>query len=410
MDENDSDNSNKQNELNKELAQMLADDFKKKHASDSSEGEERIKENYDDETIPHEFVPKKDASFERLNLIINDEEEEKTPPKETKKIEPEKEHLCELSVKMAEEQVTIDSESDELEFTSIKSHTPNLADSLGLVSSEAKQTTIGQLPDGNVLKEICNKKLRHIEQQKGIVTESRLRDIIHTITGARGFLSAINKQIASGKNALIAEMKKASPSRGIIRENFEPGDLARAYSAGGATCLSVLTDMPYFQGRDEYINMAKRSCDLPILRKDFILDPYQIYESRAIGADCILLIMAALTDQQAAELEDVAFRLGMDVLIEVHDEEEVERALKLKSMLIGINNRNLKSLQIDITTTERLASLIPSPKTIVCESGIYSHDDVIKVNNSNIKAFLVGESLMRQDDLTQAVKNLMGES
>ena len=275
-------------------------------------------------------------------------------------------------------------------------------------NAETKRKRNKKLVATNILNEICQKKHEHINRQKVIITENSLRAHLKEIPPAKGFLSALNNKIAKGKNALIAEIKKASPSKGIIREDFDPANIAKSYQAAGAACISVLTDAPYFQGRDEYIDTVNRACDLPILRKDFILDPYQVTESRALGADCILLIMAALSDNQAKELEEQANLLGMDVLVEVHNEEELYRALELKTMLIGINNRNLKNMKIDLEVTERLSSLIPSPKTVVCESGIYSHSDILRINESRVKAFLVGESLMRQDDITQATKNLLG--
>lgn len=259
----------------------------------------------------------------------------------------------------------------------------------------------------DVLKKICEDKLKHVEKQQTIVSAEVLTARIEHSKPPRKFLESIKEMVAKKQNALIAEIKKASPSRGVIRADFDPADLAEAYANGGATCLSVLTDMPYFQGRDENIEIAKRACALPALRKDFILDVYQVLEARAIGADCILLIMAALSDKQAAELEKAAIALDMDVLVEVHNENELERALKLKTRLIGINNRDLRTLKIDLSTTERLAPMLPKDYVVVCESGISTPDDIARMNKIGVYTFLVGESLMKQSDVEQATKNLL---
>jgi indole-3-glycerol phosphate synthase len=258
----------------------------------------------------------------------------------------------------------------------------------------------------NVLQNICSLKRDHIAKQKTLVSETALREQIKDTP--RGFIRALRKKLHANPLALIAEIKKASPSGGTIRQEFDPATLARAYTDGGAACLSVLTDIPYFQGDDAHLAAARNAVNLPVLRKDFMLDPYQILESRALGADCILLIMAALTDAEAKKLYATASELGMDALFEVHDRAELNRALRLNPALIGINNRNLKTLKTDLAVSETLAKNLPKNILAVCESGIRTHADVERMKKAGYSCFLVGETLMREADVTEATKNLLG--
>jgi indole-3-glycerol phosphate synthase len=267
----------------------------------------------------------------------------------------------------------------------------------------------GHTPDSDVLARICGDTRAAVAEAKGRTSLDTLRAQIagRDADVPRGFGSALKQAVAHGRLGLIAEIKKASPSGGLIRPDFDPPALARAYRDGGAACLSVLTNGPHFQGSRDHLEAVRAAVDLPVLRKDFILDPWQVYESRAMGADCILLILAALTDTEARELEALARALDMDVLAEVHDEREVERALGLETQLIGINNRNLKTLATDLTTTEELAPAVPADRFLIAESGIRSHADLRRIVAAGAHCFLVGESLMRQPDVTAATRALL---
>jgi indole-3-glycerol phosphate synthase len=265
------------------------------------------------------------------------------------------------------------------------------------------------LPD--VLVRICANTRMEVAIRKSKTPVESLRQIIVSRADQpRGFGAALKDATVHGKYGLIAEIKKASPSGGLIRPDFDPATLARAYRDGGATCLSVLTDEKYFQGTAEHFRAARAAVDLPVLRKDFILDPWQVYESRAMGADCILLIMACLTDTEAREFEALARNLNMDVLVEIHDKRELDRALGLETSLIGINNRDLRTLKTDLATTEDLAPLVPPDRFLVAESGIRDTNDLRRLSAVGPNCYLVGESLMRQTDVTAAVRALLGDS
>jgi len=259
----------------------------------------------------------------------------------------------------------------------------------------------------DVLAKICAEKLAHIAESKAARPEAGLRAQLPDAPPLRPFAAKLESRATQGAYGLIAEIKKASPSKGLIRADFDPPSLARAYEAGGATCLSVLTDTPYFQGSDDDLRAARAACALPVLRKDFILDPYQVIESRALGADCILLIMAALEDGMARELAAAAAELGLDVLVEVHDQAELDRALRLDARLIGINNRDLKTLKVDLHTAETLAPLVPPGRVIVGESGLNEPADLDRLAAAGARCFLVGESLMRAPDVAAATRRLL---
>ncbi|MDA0229913.1 MAG: indole-3-glycerol phosphate synthase TrpC [Proteobacteria bacterium] len=263
----------------------------------------------------------------------------------------------------------------------------------------------------DILAQICADKREHIARCKQQQSLGVLETAAKAAAAPRGFAAALTRASKNGGLALIAELKKASPSKGLIRSDFDPKTLARAYESGDACCLSVLTDKPYFDGEDIFLTQARAAVVIPVLRKDFMLDPYQIVEARALGSDCILLIMAALSNSQAAELKSTAETLGMDVLVEVHDAAELARAAELGAALIGINNRNLKTLAVDLATTEQLLPGVPAGCDVVCESGLNSHADLKRMAKLGVTRFLVGESLMRQADVALATRLLLtGES
>ncbi|MCP5014659.1 MAG: indole-3-glycerol phosphate synthase TrpC [Ketobacter sp.] len=257
-----------------------------------------------------------------------------------------------------------------------------------------------------VLKKIVARKWEEVAERKQQQSEAALLDKIRQADAPRGFVKSMQASLAAGRSAVIAEAKKASPSKGVIREHFDPAAIARSYEEGGASCMSVLTDRDFFQGHEDYLQQARAACSLPVIRKDFIVDPYQVMEARAINADCILLIAACLADQQMAELAAAATELGMDVLIEVHDRHELERSLPLNQTLVGINNRNLHTFELSLDTTFELLPHIPRQRIVVTESGILGHSDVSQMRERGVNAFLVGETFMRAERPGQKLQEL----
>lgn len=260
----------------------------------------------------------------------------------------------------------------------------------------------------DILHRILARKAQEVVERSARVSLDELRARAAAAPAPRGFAAALRTKIAAGQSAVIAEVKKASPSQGVMRADFDPAAIARSYEIGGAACLSVLTDMDFFQGADAYLHEARDACNLPVLRKDFIVDAYQVCEARSLGADCILLIVAALGDAALADLSELAHTLGMDVLIEAHDAEELDRALATPARLIGINNRNLRTFQTSLDTTLNLRTRVPADRVLVTESGIASRADVARLRAANINAFLVGEAFMRAEDPGVELQRLFG--
>ncbi len=260
----------------------------------------------------------------------------------------------------------------------------------------------------DILKKIVHRKAEEIAARKQKLSLEALQQRIEAAPPVRNFVEAMRGKLAAGKAAVIAEVKKASPSKGVIRADFRPADIARSYEQGGAACLSVLTDIDFFQGADEYLQQARGACSLPVLRKDFIIDPYQVYEARMIGADCILLIAACLSDAQMQELSALALELGMDVLVEVHDAEELARTLPLNLPLVGINNRNLRTFETSLQTTLELLAQIPEGRIVVTESGIHTPLDVALMREHGVNSFLVGEAFMRAEEPGERLAELFG--
>jgi len=263
------------------------------------------------------------------------------------------------------------------------------------------------MSERDVLAEICDAKRKDVATRKERTPLASLEKQVDAAKPTRGFADRLRQTSASSRPALIAEIKKASPSKGLIRADFDPATLARAYRDGGATCLSVLTDTPYFQGSDQHLLQARQAVDLPVLRKDFTVDPYQIYEARTIGADCILLIVAALDDASLRSLARLARDIGLDVLVEIHDDAELDRGMAVEGALLGINNRNLKTLTVDLAVFERLAPRVPRDRLLVAESGLRSAGDLARLRKAGAGAYLVGESLMAQADVTAATRALL---
>jgi indole-3-glycerol phosphate synthase len=258
----------------------------------------------------------------------------------------------------------------------------------------------------DILKKILDKKVEEVTSRKQRMSIADLEEIAQGVERPRGFYKALQAKVSAKKPAIIAEIKKASPSKGVIREDFQPINIGLDYAMNGAACLSVLTDKDFFQGAEVYLEMVRNRCPLPIIRKDFMIDPYQIYESRALGADCILLIVAALGDEQMHELADATNKLGMDVLVEVHDADELQRALALDTKLVGINNRNLRTFETSLQTTLDLKAQIPADRVVITESGIHTQADVQLMLDNEIYAFLVGESFMRAESPGQKMREL----
>ena len=274
------------------------------------------------------------------------------------------------------------------------------------MGSVGRKFAMTDVPD--ILQKILKRKAEEVAARAMRVS---LNDISRQAVAApmpRGFIAALERKIAAGHAGVIAEIKKASPSKGVLREHFDPPAIARSYAQGGAACLSVLTDIDFFQGADDYLQQARAACDLPVLRKDFMIDPYQVYEARALGADCILLIVSALADAQMAELAGLAAQLRMDVLVEVHDADELQSALRLPCRMIGINNRNLRTFEMRLETTLELLKQIPQDRLVVTESGIHTRADVKRMRDNNVHAFLVGEAFMAAEDPGQKLAELFG--
>lgn len=260
----------------------------------------------------------------------------------------------------------------------------------------------------DILKRILARKLQEVDERIRNASMQELEQRVGDADTPRGFVSSLEKNINSGRAAVIAEIKKASPSRGVLRKDFKPGEIASSYERGGAACLSVLTDMDFFKGADAYLQQARAACSLPVLRKDFIIDPYQVYEARVLGADCILLIVAALSDAMLGELSQLAVQLGMDVLVEVHDSVELERALVVPGRLIGINNRDLRSFETHLDVTLGMLGQVPDDRIVVTESGIHTPADVALMRSHGINAFLVGEAFMKATDPGEKLAELFG--
>ena len=259
-----------------------------------------------------------------------------------------------------------------------------------------------------VLKKILARKAQEVADRKSVVSVEQLKAQLEHAFAPRGFAKALQAKISAGESAVIAEIKKASPSKGVIREDFDPVDIAKSYEQGGAACLSVLTDVDFFQGADQYLVDARAACSLPVIRKDFIIDEYQLYESRAMGADCVLLIVSALQPQELYSLHATALALGLDVLVEVHDQRELEIALAVDNPMVGINNRNLHTFEVSLDNTFELLDQIPQNRIVITESGIHSGNDVQLMRDNNVHAFLVGEAFMRSENPGQQLKNFFG--